>query len=232
MRHRDSLSASSVSSRAILRTVAALVVVALAFTAYVRAAGSPIADAAQSRDAAAVKKLIKEGNDVNASQGDGMTALHWAALNGDAEVAQMLLYAGANVGAKTRIGGYTPLHLAAQIGNAAVIAPLVAAGAPVGAATATGATALMQAAHSGSTDSVRVLLDNGADPKVKETANGQTALMFAAAADRVDVVKLLLARGADIAATSRVEDFSALTMSSEVDQNGVPRQAPPTQRGD
>ena len=163
-----------------------------------RAGPSDIADAAQDKNAAAVKKLLKEGADVNAAQGDGMTALHWAALNGDAELASMLLYAGANVGAKTRIGGYTPLHLAAQIGNASVIAPLVAAGAQVGAATATGATALMQAAHSGSTDAVRILLENGADPNVKETANGQTALMFAAAADRLDVVKLLLARGADI----------------------------------
>ena len=191
-----------------------------------------IAQAAQAKDAAAVKKLLKDGADVNASQGDGMTALHWAALNGDAELASMLLYAGANVGAKTRLGGYTPLHLAAQIGNAAVIAPLVAAGAQVSALTATGATALMQAAHSGSTDSVRILLENGADPNLKETANGQTALMFAAASDRIDVVKLLIARGADIKATSRVEDFSALTMSSEVDQNGVPRQAPEARAGD
>ena len=179
-----------------------------------------------------MKKLLKEGADVNGAQGDGMTALHWAALNGDAELASMLLYAGANVGAKTRIGGYTPLHLAAQVGNASVIAPLVAAGAPVAAATATGATALMQAAHSGSTDSVRILLENGADPNVKETANGQTALMFAAAADRVDVVKLLLARGADLDVTSRVEDFAALTMTNDADQNGVPRpQAPPPPGG-
>ncbi len=201
--------------------------------ASVGAAGpSDIANAAQSKNAEAVKKLLKDGADVNAAQGDGMTALHWAALNGDAELASMLLYAGANVGAKTRIGGYTPLHLAAQVGHASVIAPLVAAGAPVAASTSTGATALMQAAHSGSVDSVRILLENGSDPNVKETANGQTALMFASAADRVDVVKLLLSRGADLEATSRVEDFSALTMSSQVDQNGVPVQAQAAQRGD
>src|SRR6185503_17562450 len=186
-------------------------VLSAALTASIAASGpSDIADAAQAKNAAAVKELLKKGADVNAAQGDGMTALHWAALNGDAEVAQMLLYAGANVGAKTRIGGYTPLHLAAQVGNAGVMAPLVAAGAQVGATTSTGTTALMQAAHSGSTESVRILLENGADPNAKETANGQSALMFAAASDRLDVVKMLLSRGADVSATSRVEDFSAI----------------------
>src|ERR1044071_6686609 len=132
-------------------------VLAAALSSSIAASGpSDIADAAQAKSATTVKKLLKDGADVNAAQGDGMTALHWAALNGDAEMAQMLLYAGANVGAKTRIGGYTPLHLAAQVGNAAVIAPLVAAGAQVAAATSTGATPLMEAAHSGSTEAVRI----------------------------------------------------------------------------
>ena len=193
---------------------------------------APIADAAQAKDTAAIRKLIKEGGDVNAAQGDGMTALHHAALNGDAELAQLLLYAGANVGAKTRIGGYTPLHLAAQMGHAAVIAPLVASGSQVGALTTTGATPLMHASHSGNADAVRMLIENGADPNVKETANGQTALMFAAASDRVDVVKLLVARGADLHATSRVEDFAKLTMEVETDQNGVPRPQQPRNAND
>jgi len=205
----------------------ATVIAIVGLVASLQAAQTPtIADAAMAKDAAAVKKLLKDGLDVNAAQGDGMTALHWAALNGDAELASMLLYAGANVGAKTRLGGYTPLHLAAQIGNASVIAPLIAAGSVVSATTTTGATALMQASHAGSTESVRMLIENGADLNVKETANGQTALMFAAAADRVDVVKMLLARGADVSITSRVEDFSALTMTNDVDQNGVPRPQP------
>jgi ankyrin repeat protein len=215
-----------------MRTLFSFIVVAALSASLGAQSRAPIADAAQAKDTATLRKLIKEGGDVNAAQGDGMTALHYAALNGDAELASMLLYAGANVGAKTRIGGYTPLHLAAQLGNANVIAPLIAAGAPVGTLTSTGATALMHAAHSGNADAVRTLVENGADPNIKETANGQTALMFAAAADRVEVVKLLIARGADIAATSRVEDFSGLALSSEVDQNGVPRQAEAAQRGD
>ncbi|MGH9221585.1 MAG: ankyrin repeat domain-containing protein, partial [Vicinamibacterales bacterium] len=213
------------------RLLALIVVIALSGVVSAQSR-APIADAAQVKDTAAIKKLIKEGGDVNAAQGDGMTALHYAALNGDAELAQMLLYAGANVGAKTRIGGYTPLHLAAQVGNANVIAPLVAAGSQVSSLTGTGATALMHAAHSGNADAVRILIENGADPNIKETANGQTALMFAAASDRIDVVKLLIARGADLHVTSRVEDFAKLTMDNDADQNGVPRPQQPVNPND
>ncbi len=70
-----------------------------------------------ARDREAVKTLLKSGADVNAAQGDGMTALHWAARNGDAELTQMLLFAGANVKATTRLGGYTPLMMAAEQGQ-------------------------------------------------------------------------------------------------------------------
>ena len=83
-----------------------------------RPAPRPVADAAMRGDAR-VRTLLKQGADVNAAQGDGMTALHWAARNGDAELAQMLLYAGANVKATTRLGGYTPLLMASRAGHAA-----------------------------------------------------------------------------------------------------------------
>ena len=55
------------------------------------AAPSPVADAAQSGDIALVRALIAKKADVNAPQGDGMTALHWAAFKDDLELAQMLL---------------------------------------------------------------------------------------------------------------------------------------------
>ena len=67
-----------------------------------------------------MKALLKQAADVNAAQGDGMTALHWAAMNGDAELAQMLIFAGANVRATTRLGTYTPLYLASQQGHGSV----------------------------------------------------------------------------------------------------------------
>src|SRR5258708_40184241 len=114
---------------------------ALALSVWLHAApSSPIADAAQQGDRNAVKTLLKQAADVNGAQGDGMTALHWAAMKNDADLTQTLLYAGANVRAKTRIGDYTPLVLAARAGNAAVIPPLIGAGADVNAKTSNGTT--------------------------------------------------------------------------------------------
>src|SRR5215217_666936 len=118
--------------------------VALALSALLHAAPSaPVADAAMQGNRDAVKALLKQAADVNAAQGDGMTALHWAAMKDDAELAQTLLFAGANIRATTRIGAYTPLILAAKNGSAAVMAPLLKAGADVNAATANGTTPLM-----------------------------------------------------------------------------------------
>ena len=172
---------------------------------------SRVADAVMSRDAAAARSLLRGGADVNAAQGDGMTALHWAASNDDADTAGMLLVAGANVRATTRLGGYTPLHLASKAGHVSVMKVLVERGAPVSTPTSTGATPLMLAAASGSADAVAALLDAGADPNAREAAHGQTALMFAAALDRAGVVSLLMKRRADAAVTSKVVDITGLT---------------------
>ena len=196
-----------------MRTLAVAVITAMCLPALVAAApnGSPVADSAMARDVETTRRLLRGGADVNAAQADGMTALHWAANHDDAPLAQMLLYAGANARATTRLGAFTPLHLASRAGHVAVIGTLLEAGAPVNAATSTGATALMLAAASGSTEAVTILLDRGADPNMKESAHGQTALMFAAALDRADVVRTLLNRGANARFESKVTDLQGVT---------------------
>ncbi len=175
---------------------------------------SPIADAAMRGDKAAVRDLLKQGADVNGAQGDGMSALHWAAERGDAELADMLIYAGANIAAVTRIGQYTPLHLAAKSGSAPLARTLLKAGADVNArSTNSGASPLHMAASSGSAEIINILLDAKADINAKEGEAGQTPLIFAAGLNRVDAVKALLARGADAAITTKVIDipkFNAL----------------------
>ena len=176
---------------------------------------SPVADAVQASEREKARSLLKDGADVNAAQGDGMTPLHWSALSNDVETAEMLLYAGANVKAATRLGAYTPLILASRSGHAAIVKTLLNAGADVNQATGTGATPLMLAAASGSADAVRVLLARGAAVNTRESKTGETALMFAAASNRAQVVELLLLNGADPALTTNLVDAPTLTKAAD-----------------
>src|SRR3982751_1101691 len=119
-----------------MRTIRFSALGAIALTAMLHAAASaPVADAAMDGNRDAVRALLKQAADVNAAQGDGMTALHWAAMKDDADLVQTLLFAGANVRATTRIGAYTPLILAARSGSGSVIAPLLKSGADANSAT-------------------------------------------------------------------------------------------------
>jgi len=188
---------------------------AVSLTALLGAAptgGSSVADAAQAGDRDGVKALLKQAADVNAAQGDGMTALHWAAIKNDADLAKTLLYAGANVRAATRIGSYTPLILAARNGAADVMAPLLDAGADVNSKTANGATVLMLAAASGNTQAVQLLIDKGADVNAQEPVRGLNAAMFAAGSNRADVITLLAKNKANLSATSHVVDLNGLDL--------------------
>ena len=209
-----------------LRGLVAVVATALVSSVLLQAQASkaPVADAAMARNAALLRQLLKGGADANASQGDGMSALHWAAMHGDAAMTEMLLVSGANPRATTRIGGFTPLHLASQAGKAAAVSPLVKGAAVVDARTGTGATALMLAAGAGNAEIVRTLATAGAGLNLTETAHGQTALMFAASLGRAEAVAALLAAGADANVRSRVVDLSTVEVPEEVLQDELRQQ--------
>jgi ankyrin repeat protein len=169
-----------------------------------------ILSAVLQRDAAVVQQLLNAGADVNGARGDGLTALHAAALEGDLQIAQMLIVAGANITAGTALTGSTPLHLAARNGQAAVVELLLKSGANPDRRDTLGTTPLMLAAASGNAGAVTALLDAGADPNTKESVRDETALMFAAADGRTDAVAVLLRRGADWRPTTKVFDWTKL----------------------
>ncbi|XP_046983201.1 BTB/POZ domain and ankyrin repeat-containing protein COCH-like [Schistocerca americana] len=84
-----------------------------------------------------VRALLAAGADVGAMDEDGWTALHWAALRGDAAVVRLLLSAASDPNARNLLGR-TPLHWAARNGHAEVAAALLQAGADRGAVDADG----------------------------------------------------------------------------------------------
>src|SRR2546426_9267063 len=98
--------------------------------ASVAAERSTLADAAEQRDRALIRTLLSAGADVNAAQVDGMTALHWAVYNDDADMAALLVRSRANVNATNRYG-VSPLSLACTNGNANLVKLLLDAGANV-----------------------------------------------------------------------------------------------------
>ena len=191
-----------------------LAIAALVLGAFAAPAGAQVAivDAIKAGDAARVRALIDKRVDVNATQADGTTPLHWAVDRDQPEIVQMLIRAGANVKAANRYGA-TPLWLASVNGNAKTMAMLLEAGADASSANGDGETALMVAARTGKTDAVNLLLTRGADPNVKEGWRGQTALMWAAAEGHAAVIDTLVARGADLKARSNA-GFTALLFAA------------------
>ncbi len=180
----------------------------IAAITWAAAPDSPVANAAMVRDVETVRALLATGANVNAAQGDGLTALHWAARNGDIETAAVLLDAGADLAAVTRIGSHTPLHVASKFGSGVVVETLLAAGADPNAMTTTGVTPLHLSAASGDIKAVRALLAYQANINVREAGWGQTPLMFASASNRVAVIEALLEAGADTQMTGKVVNIA------------------------
>jgi ankyrin repeat protein len=190
-----------------MRIVAATAVLVVSFASWASASGpSPVADAVMKRDTAAVGALLKQKADVNVTQPDGSTAVHWAVYHGDLEMLNALIGAGARVRVANRHGA-TPLALACINGSTRIIERLLKAGADPNERGPNGETALMMASRTGVVAAMRVLLTAGADVNATEKLRGTTALMWAAAQAHSAAVKLLIDRGADVGARS---GFAAL----------------------
>jgi ankyrin len=159
--------------------------------------GTALIEAVEHRDTETVRTLLTEEVDVNRSQPDGATALHWAAHWDDVDTADLLIRAGARVNAVNELG-VSPLELACANGSRAMVERLLAAGANPNAALPTGETALMSCARTGNVETVRALLARGAIPAAKEGGRGQTALMYALAEKHAAVARVLIETGADV----------------------------------
>jgi uncharacterized protein len=175
----------------------------LASTAALSAGDLRLIDAVKAQDESSVRALLKQHADVNAQQGDGATALHWAAYLDNLTIADLLIKTGARVDAANDLGS-TPLHLACTNRSAAMVDRLLDAKANPNAKLVNGETVLMTCGRTGEAKAVKALLVHGADPKAKEPKHDQTALMWAVAEGHPQAVALLIEFGAEVRARSSI----------------------------
>jgi ankyrin repeat protein len=187
----------------------------VAFTVTLAGADEPqLIETVKSGNVDAVRALLKERVDVNARQGDGATALHWAVHRNDGSVVDLLLRAGATPDLADDTGA-TPLYLACVNRSGPMVERLLQARANPNAALVSGETVLMTCARTGEATGVRALLTRGANVNATEPGHHQTALMWAAAQSEPKAVEALLEGGADVRARSR---SYTQTVTSEVTQ--------------
>src|SRR3954447_1699695 len=122
---------------------------------------SPLMNAALYSGPGMLKLLIAGGADLKLQDKNGLTALGWAVHS--TESAKVLLDAGADVNAKSNLGGTPLLIAAAYPGNTGLLRLMLEKGANVD-ISVFGSTALTLAAYTGDDQGVAFLLDHGADP--------------------------------------------------------------------
>lgn len=157
-----------------------------------------MARAAARGDTGLVALLLGEGAVVDAPDSHGRTALDLAAYRGHAEVARLLVEAGADLQQPAgEYGELTPLCLAAMHGHTAVAAVLLDAGAHTGAQGRMRYVPLVLAATAGDRGhprTVDLLLDRRAD--IHGVMKDKTPVEWAAAFGLEPIVRHLLHRGA------------------------------------
>lgn len=135
--------------------------------------------AAKANDVALVRKLIRDGGNVNAKDAIEDSAFLYAGAEGFNDVLRLTLANGADVASTNRFGG-TALIPASEHGHVETVRILIAAGVPVNHVNNLGWTAMQEAIllNSGGPNQqevVRQLLDAGANPNIRDP-QGRTAL--------------------------------------------------------
>lgn len=129
--------------------------------------------------------------EINAVDGSGLSALHWACHNGSQEIVKTLIQRGADVNLKS-VHDLTPLMSACRPGHVQIAKLLLENGAEINVQSKKGWSPLMWAAEQGNPELVQLLLENGASVDARSTA-GITVLK-AAKGPQLQKIRDLLTR--------------------------------------
>lgn len=175
---------------------------------------SPLIIAAQASSIDMTLEYLKKADDVNASDKDGRTALHFAVLNNQADLVRILLENGAKTNVKEHSSetgfngwGWYPLHLALRNGNNEIVKLLVKHGADINQVMDNGQAPIHLAAVNGDIGTVKFLINQKAKLNIKDKS-GKTPLYEAAYRGYADIVELLLANG--VKPDNRTNEYKSL----------------------
>nr|WP_323132027.1 ankyrin repeat domain-containing protein [Paenibacillus silvisoli] len=163
---------------------------------------TPMFQAIQRRDAAAVQALIGQGADMNAVDERGRTPMLAATHANNPAIVKLLIDAGADLHKQDHKLDNPFLYAGAE-GYLEIVRLTLAAGANTRITNRYGGVALIPASEHGYVDVVRELLTNS-DINVNHVNNlGWTALLEAiilgtGSPEHIEVVRLLLEHGADV----------------------------------
>lgn len=148
-----------------------------------------VARMATENDASKVRQLVGGGSDPNQVDGNGRTGLQIAAINGNLQIAAILIKANAHLDLKDPLGN-TALHYATDRNHVEMAQLLLDLGAAVDPQNRNGMTPLTIAASRGNMTMVQALLAKGANPR-KTDFTGRDAVSWAADSRRPAVVQAL-----------------------------------------
>ena len=176
---------------------------------------------AESEDLAGL--LLDRGASALAvDEGNGSTALHWAARRGLLIIMGRLIDMGLSVDVRNNIGE-NPLMLAAQTGKKEALEYLLGRGAAINAQNNDGYTALHWACLYGNTESAKVLLLRGIDPTIKDN-KGKTA--FEVFGERVNPKPTAEQKAAAVSALNNAHKEYLLGRLAEVESRNAVLERP------
>ncbi|UCD18829.1 MAG: ankyrin repeat domain-containing protein, partial [candidate division WOR-3 bacterium] len=165
---------------------------------YSFASAAEIHDVVNDNDLERVMALLNEDPSLlNVRDGDGMTPLALASINGNYDIAHELLQRNADIHIGD-VDNSQPIHLAGVSGNVQIAELLIAGGADVNEQDNNGAPPLSFAAGRRHIGMVRYLLSKGADPLLQNN-RGMAAIFFAGTPE---IAALIVEKGADVNARS------------------------------
>ena len=158
-----------------------------------------------------VRQLISIGANVNDSDNDGNTILHWAIMLGDSSVIRMLIAAGADVNAVNKSDLQTPLFRAEQFADDTIVSMLIQAGSSVDYKDIYGKKAsdyrhrreFIAALKNNDRSKISSSLERYPELLNLYLPNGMTPLQYACTELDADMVKTMLDFGADVQKNSK-----------------------------